>query len=159
METGIIQPSHSPFSSPVVLVKKKDSSWRMCANYRSLNSLTIKDKFPIPLVEELLDEMHEMDVQKTAFRTHEGHYEFLVMPFRLTNAPSTFQGLMNEVFKPYLRKFVIVFFDDILVFSHDGQRHMEHLRKVFSLLREHSLFAKLSECSFGEDKSRSGITT
>lgn len=136
----------------------------------ALNTMTMRDKFPIRLVEELIDElkgtrfftkldlrsgyhqvlMHPTDVHKTAFRTHRGHFEFMVMPFGLTNVPSTFQALMNDILKPYLRKFVLVFFDDILVYSSSWADHLQHVRAVFDVLRANQLAIKRSKCSFGE---------
>ena len=156
LSKGFIQPSTSPWGALVLFVKKKDGSLRLCIDYRQLNWATIRNQYPLPRIDELFDQLHgsqvyskidlrsgyhqlrvrENDVSKTAFRTRYGHYEFLVMPFGLTNAPAAFMDLMNRVFSPYLDKFVIVFIDDILVYSSSSEEHAEHLRTVLQILRE-----------------------
>ncbi|XP_055814099.1 uncharacterized protein LOC129883465 [Solanum dulcamara] len=167
---GFIRPSASPWGAPVLFVKKKDGSLRMCIDYRQLNKVTIKNRYPLPRIDDLFDQLegacvfskidlrsgyHQLkiratDVPKMAFRTRYGHYEFLVMSFGLTNAPATFMSLMNGIFKPYLDLFVIVFIDDILIYSKSQKEHEEHLRTVLELLREKKLYAKFSKCEFEE---------
>ncbi|GJU74678.1 putative reverse transcriptase domain-containing protein [Tanacetum coccineum] len=170
-EKGFIRPSSSPWGAPVLFVKKKDGSFRMCIDYRELNKLTIKNRYPLPRIDDLFDQLQgssvyskidlrsgyhqlrirEEDIPITAFRTRYGHYEFRVMPFGLTNAPAVFMDLMNRVCKPYLDKFVIVFIDDILIYSKNKEEHGEHLKTILNLLRSEKLYAKFSKCDFWLD--------
>ncbi|GKB33878.1 reverse transcriptase domain-containing protein [Tanacetum coccineum] len=167
-DKGIIRPSHSPWGVPVLFVKKKDGSLRTCIDYRELNKLTVKNRYPLPRIDDLFDQLqgscyfskidlrsgyhqlrvHEDDIPKTAFRTRYGHFEFTVMPFGLTNAPVVFMDLMNRVCKLYLDKFVIVFIDDILIYSKTKEDHEVHLGLVLELLRKEKLYAKFSKCEF-----------
>ncbi|GJU85877.1 putative reverse transcriptase domain-containing protein [Tanacetum coccineum] len=167
-DKGFIRPSSSPWGAPVLFVKKKDGSFRMCIDYRELNKLTVKNRYPLPRIDDLFDQLQgssvyskidlrsgyhqlrvrEEDIPKTAFRTRYGHYEFQVMPFGLTNAPAVFMDLMNRVCKPYLDKFVIVFIDDILIYSKNKEEHEEHLKLILELLKKEELYAKFSKCEF-----------
>ncbi|CAN6249028.1 unnamed protein product [Urochloa humidicola] len=187
LRLGIIRPSSSPFCSPVLLVRKKDGSYRFCVDYRYLNALTVKSKFPIPVFDQLMDELagaswfttldlisgyHQVRLKageeyKTAFQTHHGQFEFLVMAFGLSGAPGTFQGAMNCTLAPLLRKCVIVFFDDILIYSKSWEEHLVHLREVLQLLQQDKWHVKLSKCKFAQRKiaylghviSEAGVST
>ncbi|GKA17128.1 putative reverse transcriptase domain-containing protein [Tanacetum coccineum] len=165
---GFIRPSSSPWRAPVLFVKKMDGSFQMCINYRELNKLTVKNRYPLPRIDDLFDQLQgsrfyskidlrsgyhqlrvcEEDIPKTAFRTRYGHNEFQVMLFGLTNAPAVFIDLMNRVCKPYLDKFVIVFIDDILIYSKSKQEHGEHLKLILELLKKEELYAKFSKYEF-----------
>jgi len=168
LDKGYIRPSYSPWGAPVLFIKKKDGSLRLCIDYRELNKVTIKNRYPLPRIDDLFDQLKgatifskidlrsgyhqlrikEEDIPKTAFRTRYGHYDFTVMPFGLTNAPAVFMDLMHRTFQPYLDQFVVVFIDDILIYSKGRDEHAMHLRTVLDTLRSHQLYAKLSKCEF-----------
>jgi hypothetical protein len=172
LEKGFIWPNTSPWGCPAIFVKKKDDTLRMCIDYRPLNAVTIKNKYPLPRIDTLFDQLaggkvfskidlrsgyyqikiRPQDISKTAFSTRYGLYEYLVMSFGLTNAPAFFMYLMNSVFMPELDKFVVVFIDDILIYSKNKEEHAQHLRVVLTRLREHKLYAKFSKCEFWLDR-------
>jgi hypothetical protein len=172
MKKGYIRPSVSPWGAPILFVKKKDGTLRLCIDFRQLNKATVKNKYPLPRIDDLFDQLRgenifskidlrsgyhqvrikEEDINKTTFRTRYGHYEFVVVPFGLTNAPVVFMCLMNGIFRNYLDKFVIVFLDDILIYSKSEEEHEHHLRLVLQVLREHQLYAKLSKCYFYQEQ-------
>ncbi|GKA31290.1 putative reverse transcriptase domain-containing protein, partial [Tanacetum coccineum] len=167
-EKDFIRPSHSPWGAPVLFIKKNDGALRMCIDYRELNKLTIKNRYPLSRIDDLFDQLQDVccfskidlrsgyhqlrvqeeDIPKTAFRTRYGHFEFKVMPFGLTNAPAIFMDLVNRVCKSYLDKFVIVFIDDILIYSKSEEDHEVHLKTILNLLKEEKLYAKFSKCEF-----------
>jgi hypothetical protein len=169
---GFIQESISAWGSPIIFVDKRDGGRRMCGDFRNLNNVTIKNKYPLPRIQDLFDQVHGAgvfskidlrsgyhqikikpeDVPKTAFVSRYGHHEYLVVPFGLTNAPAIFMNLMNKIFMPYLDKFVIVFIDDILIYSKNKEDHAKHLRIALQVLREHQLYAKFSKCEFWLDQ-------
>ena len=168
LDKGFIKPRTSPWGPPVLFAKKKDKTLRLCIDYRQLNKVTIKNWYPLPRIDDLFDQLRgarvyskidlctgyhqlrvrETDIPKTAFRTRYGHFEFTVMPFGLTNAPAAFMDLMHRVFQPYLDQFVVVFVDDILIYSQSKWEHENHLRIVLQLLRDHQLYVKFSKCEF-----------
>ncbi len=166
---GYIKPNKSPYGAPVHFVHKKDGTLRMCVDYRALNKATVKNRYPLLRIDDLFDRLSRAkvfsridlrskyyqiriakgDQEKTACRTRYGSYEFLVMPFGLTNAPATFCTLMNDIFREWLDDFVVVYIDNILIYSGSLEEHEEHLRKVFQRLSENKLYAKLEKCKFG----------
>jgi hypothetical protein len=186
LSKNFIIPSVSPWGAPVLLVKKKDGKSRLCVDYRQLNKVTIKNRYPLSHIDDLMDQLRgavifskidlksgyhqirvkEQDISKTTFRMRYGHYEYLVMPFGVTNAPTIFMDYMNRIFHPFLDKFVVVFIDDILIYSRSREEHEEHLRLVLQVLKEKQLYANLGKCEFwleevkflGHVISKEGIT-
>ena len=172
LDSKLIKPSSSPFGSPVLFVKKKSGELRMCIDYRALNNVTVKNRYPLPRVDDLLDQLSQaryfskldltsgywqmrikdQDTPKSAFTTRYGHFEFMVMPFGLCNAPASFQYLMNSIFREYLDQFVVVYLDDIMVYSRSYDDHLKHLEIVFNKLKENQLYAKLKKCEFMKTK-------
>jgi hypothetical protein len=168
LSKGLIRPSASPWGSPVLFVDKRDGTIRLYVDYRRLNEVTIKNKYPLPKIEDLFDQLNgakvfskidlrmgyhqlkvrESNIPKTAFTTRYGLFEYTIMSFGLTNAPAYFMNLMNKVFMKFLDKFVVVFIDDILDYSKTEEEHTEHLRLVLGTLREHQLYAMFSKCEF-----------
>ncbi|KAL4011265.1 hypothetical protein IC575_028317 [Cucumis melo] len=168
LDKGFIRPSVSPWEAPVLFVKKKDGSMRLCIDYRELNKVTVKNRYPLSRIDDLFDQLqgatvfskinlqsgyHQLrirdsDIPKTAFRSRYGHYKFIVMSFGLTNAPAVFMDLINRVFQDFLDSFVIVFINDILIYSKTEAEHEEHLRQVLETLRANRLYAKFSKCEF-----------
>ncbi|VVA37395.1 PREDICTED: reverse mRNAase, partial [Prunus dulcis] len=151
VDKGFIRPSFSPWGAPILFVKKKDGTMRLCIDYRQLNKVTVRNRYPLLRIDDLFNHLKgakEDDVPKTAFRTRYGHYEFFVMPFGLTKAPAAFMDLMNRVFRCSLDHFVIMFIDDILVYSKSEKAYMKHLEIVLRTLRRRQLYAKFSKCMF-----------
>ena len=168
LDKGFIRPSTSPWGAPVLFAKKKGKTLRLCIDYRQLNKVMIQNRYPLPRIDDLFDKLRgarvyfkidlrtgyhqlrvrETDIPKTAFRTRYGHFEFTVMPFGLMNVPAAFMDLMHRIFQPYLDQFVVVFVDDILIYSQSEWEHEYHLRIVLQLLRDHQLYAKFSKCEF-----------
>jgi hypothetical protein len=168
LDQGLIQESASPWGFPVLFAKKPEGKWRMCIDYRALNAVTKKNGYPLPRIQDCLDRIGnarilskidltqgyyqvriaEGDVEKTAFNTRQGKFEFLAMPFGLSNAPATFQTMMNRILRPFLDVFVIVYLDDILIFSDTEDEHAEHLAKVLEVLQTNALFCKPPKCIF-----------
>ena len=176
-DKGFIRSSTSPWGAPVLIAKKKGKTLRLCIDYRQLNKVMIQNRYPLPRIDDLFDQLRgarvyfkidlrigyhqlrvrETDIPKAAFRTRYGHFEFTVMPFGLTNALAAFMDLMHRLFQPYLDQFVVVFVDDILIYSQSEWEHEYHLRIVLQLLRDHQLYAKFSKCEFWLTEVRFGI--
>ena len=168
LDKGFIRPSTSPWDASVLFVQKKDKTLRLCIDYRQLNRVIIKNMYPLPRINYLFDQLRgarvyskidictgyhqlrvkEDDIPKIAFKTRYGHFEFTMMPFGLTNAPAAFMDLMHRVFQPYLDQFVVVFVDNILIYSKSEEKHEEHLRIVLQVLRNHKLYVKFRKCEF-----------